>query len=40
MYFSFLENAQFVLAIIYGEKLPFDKLLERIKELENRFHTL
>ena len=26
--------------MIYGEKLPFDKLLERIKELENRFHTL
>lgn len=26
--------------MIYGEKLPFNKLLERIKELENRFHTL
>ena len=26
--------------MIFGEKLPFNKLLERIKELEDRFHTL
>ncbi len=26
--------------MIYGEKLPFANLLDRIKELENRFHAL
>lgn len=26
--------------MIFGEKLPFNKLLERIKELEDHFHTL
>ena len=26
--------------MIFGEKLPFNKLLERIKELEDRFHNL
>lgn len=26
--------------MIYGEKLPFNKLLERIKELEARFHKI
>ena len=26
--------------MIYGEKLPFGQLLERIQELEARFHTL
>lgn len=26
--------------MIFGEKLPFNKLLERIKELEDRFYTL
>ena len=25
--------------MIYGNKLPFANLLERIKELENRFHN-
>lgn len=26
--------------MIYGNKLPFEKLIDRIKELENRFHTI
>ena len=26
--------------MIYGNKLPFDRLMERIRELEKRFHTI
>ncbi len=26
--------------MIYGEKIPFDQLLERMHELETRFHRV
>ena len=39
-YFELLPNQQKQNSMIYGNSLPFDELLERIKLLENRFrHT-